>query len=138
MGRLMQSDFSRLVRRSIGISVVAAGLSLAAIAGPAWAARDPAYAAARSDGDVAEKPDGYLLAIGGGGTIQKLVDDINIKRRAAYTDEARSQSATIEQVAFVGGCRAILRTVAGEKYVTPSGNVMTRTSAPPERDPRCL
>lgn len=114
-------------------------VAVAALAAPATvlAQRDPAYAAARSSGQVGEKPDGYLGYISGGATVQALVDDINIKRKAAYTAEARSQGATVEQVAFVGGCRAILRTSAGEKYQAPDGSWQTRGSGAPTRDPRC-
>ena len=115
------------------------GVALAALAVPATvlAQRDPAYAAARAAGQVGEKPDGYLGYISGGAAIQAIVDDINIKRKAAYTEEARAQGATVEQVAFVGGCRAILRTAQNEKYQTPSGNWEMRGSGEPVRDPRC-
>ena len=125
---------SHALTRAFGLAVVAA-LALAPIG--AMAARDPAYAAARAAGQVGEKPDGYLAALGGGSSVSALVDDLNIKRRAAYTTEARTQSVTVDQVAFVAGCRNILRTVAGEKYQAPDGTWQTRTSAPPIRDSRC-
>jgi uncharacterized protein len=31
----------------------------------------------------------------------------------------------------------ILKTATGEKYAAPDGTWKTRTSEPPERDPRC-
>ena len=108
-------------------------------AGPVTAqGRDPAYAAARAAGQVGEQPDGYLGVVGDGTpAIRALVNNINIQRKAAYTRGAGA-GATIEQFAFVSGCNLIAKTVPGEKYKTPGGEWQTRTSAPPERDQRCV
>ena len=117
----------------------AALLGLVAGAGLAQAqARDPAYAAARAAGQVGEKMDGYL-GIGGGGNAQlrAIVDDLNIKRRAVYSQKAQAQHATVEEYAFTSGCLLIAQTVPGEKYQAPNGSWQTRTSAPPQRDSRC-
>ena len=122
------------IARTFGLAALAAAML---VPGPAMAQRDPAYAAARAAGQVGEKADGYLAALGGGASVSSLVDDLNIKRRAAYTAEARTQSVTVDQVAFVAGCRNILRTEAGEKYQAPDGSWKTRTSAAPTRDSRC-
>lgn len=100
--------------------------------------RDPAYAAARAAGKVGEQPDGYLGIVGAADpALQRLVDDINIKRRAVYAEKAKENSATLEAYALTAGCQAIARTVPGEKYRAPDGSWQTRTSAPPTRDPRC-
>lgn len=100
--------------------------------------RDPAYAAAREAGKVGEKPDGYLGIVGAADpALQRLVDDINIKRKAIYMEKAREQNATPEAYALTAGCQAIARTVPGEKYMAPDGTWQTRTSAPPVRDQRC-
>ena len=113
-------------------------IALSALAVPAMAQRDPAYAAARSAGQVGEKPDGYLGTVGSASAaIQRLVDDINIKRKAVYADKAKAQHATIEEYAFTSGCVLISQTAPGEKYEAPGGVWKTRTSAPPDRDPRC-
>jgi uncharacterized protein YdbL (DUF1318 family) len=113
-----------------------AGLALAAT--PALAQRDPAYAAARSSGQVGEKMDGYLGVVGAGtAALRAMADDINIKRRAVYTQKAQSQHATVEEYAFTSGCLLISQTVAGEKYQAPDGSWQTRTAAPPQRDSRC-
>ena len=122
------------IARTFGLAALAAAML---VPGPAMAQRDPAYAAARAAGQVGEKADGYLAALGGGAAVSSLVDDLNIKRRAAYTAEARTQSVTVDQVAFVAGCRNILRTEAGEKYQAPDGSWKTRTAAAPTRDSRC-
>lgn len=111
----------------------------AVLAVPAMAQRDPAYAAARSGGQVGEQPDGYLGLVGAGtADLRALVSNINIQRKSAYTSKAQASGATVEQFAFTSGCRLIEQTVAGEKYRTPDGVWKTRTAAPPERDPRCV
>ncbi|QIQ88077.1 MAG: YdbL family protein [Erythrobacter sp.] len=117
----------------------AAGAALAVgMAAPAMAQRDPAYAAARAAGKVGEGRDGYLAIVGQATPeLQRLVDDINIKRRAVYAKKAQANKATVEEYAFTSGCLAIANTAPGEKYEAPDGTWKTRTSAPPERDPRC-
>ena len=114
------------------------GMALAAaVATPAMAPRDPAYAAARASGQVGEKPDGYLQALASDSATRALVDDLNIKRRAAYFEQARAEAVPVDQVAFVAGCRNVLRTVAGEKYQAPDGSWQTRGTGAPLRDSRC-
>ena len=118
---------------------VAGGLALAAVvAVPVMAQRDPAYAAARSSGAIGEKPDGYLGYVRAPSpAVKALVEDINIKRKAAYTRKAQETNSTVEQFAFTSGCNLIMRTVSGEKYQTPSGTWNTRDSSDPVRDSRC-
>ena len=103
------------------------------------AGRDPAYQSARDSGLVGEKSDGYLGFVSAPSpAIKALVEDINIKRRAVYSKEALANGATIEEMALRTGCRLIAeRTVAGEKYQTPSGQWKTRDPSAPELDPRC-
>jgi uncharacterized protein YdbL (DUF1318 family) len=114
-------------------------LGLAAGGSPAGAeARDPAYAAARAAGQVGEKMDGYLGIVGAGTpALRALVDDINIKRRAVYSQKAQAQHATVEEYAFTSGCLLIAQTTPGEKYQAPDGSWQTRGSALPMRDSRC-
>jgi len=119
----------------MGFAALAAGLIVIA---PASAQRDPAYAAARAAGKVGERVDGYLGIVGEATpALQRIVDDINIKRRAVYTRKAQENNATLEQYAVTAGCQAILRTEPGEMYQTPSGAWKERDQSPPERDPRC-
>ena len=115
------------------------GLVLAAVAAaPVMAQRDPAYAAARAAGKIGEKPDGYLgFVTAPSPAVKALVEDINIKRKAAYTRKAQETNSTVEQFAFTSGCNLIMRTVPGEKYQTPSGTWNTRDSSAPVRDSRC-
>ncbi len=116
---------------------VMAGLMALGTSG-AQAQRDPAYQQARSQGLIGEKPDGYLGFVASpSSAIRALVEDINIKRKAAYTREASSSGSTVEQFAFTTGCRLILKASSGEKYQTPGGKWATRDGSAPNRDPRC-
>ena len=100
--------------------------------------RDPAYAAARASGQVGEKMDGYLGFVGTpSASLRAMVDDLNIKRKAAYAAKAQANNATVEEYALSSGCQLILNTQPGEKYQAPDGSWQTRGSAVPQRDSRC-
>lgn len=128
------------MKKSVEMTIAALLLGATATGAMAYqAGRDPAYQGARESGLVGEKPDGYLGFVSAPSPdIKALVEDINIKRRAAYSKEALANGATIQEMALRTGCRLIAeRTVAGEKYQTPSGQWKTRDSSAPELDPRC-
>ena len=119
---------------SAALALGAAVMGTAAVAQQ----RDPAYAAARAAGMIGEKMDGYLGFVGSpSANVKRVIDDLNIKRKAVYAQQAQTQHATVEEYAFTSGCVAIARTVTGEKYQAPDGSWQTRTSAPPQRDARC-
>ena len=125
-----------ILRMSLSLAATAAALG--GLAAPAQAQRDPAYAAARSAGQIGEKVDGYLGVVGAGGQdLRDIVDDLNIKRKAVYADKAKVQHATVEEYAFTSGCLLISQTQPGEKYQAPDGSWKTRGPGAPERDPRC-
>jgi uncharacterized protein len=125
------------MRNSI-LAGIAALAAIGFVAAPALAQRDPAYAAARDAGRVGEQPDGYLGIVGNADPeLQRLVDDINIKRRAVYAERAKEKRQTLEAYALTAGCDLIARTTPGEKYRTPDGTWQTRTDAAPIRDARC-
>lgn len=116
------------------LSATAGILAISAFVAPAQAQRDPAYAAARANGSVGEQTDGYLGIVGAATPeLRDLVNDINIRRRAVYTERAQSNGATIEAYSTTAGCQAINRTVPGEKYQGPDGTWKTRTANAPER-----
>jgi uncharacterized protein YdbL (DUF1318 family) len=128
------------IARSSFVKAAFAALVLTAVAlpGAAMAQRDPAYDAARKAGQVGEKTDGFLGVVGNQpAAIQRLVDDLNIKRRANYAERAQAQNATLQEYALTQGCVLIARTEPGEKYQAPDGSWQTRTSAAPQRHPRC-
>lgn len=117
---------------------LATTLAIAGLAVPALAQRDPAYAAARAAGKVGEKIDGYLGIVGSAdAALQAIVNDINIKRRAVYSEKAKAANATIDEYALTAGCQAIMATAPGEKYQAPDGSWQTRGSGAPQRDARC-
>ena len=125
-----------IIKTALGAAAVATALG--GIASPAFAQRDPAYAAARAAGQVGEKMDGYLGIVGAEtAELRRIVNDINIKRRAVYAERAQANNATLEEYALTAGCQAILATSPGEKYQAPDGTWQTRTSAAPMRDSRC-
>ena len=133
MGELMTKRLTKAV-----LSGAALATALGGIAAPAFAQRDPAYAAARAAGQVGEKMDGYLGIVGTETPeLRRIVNDINIKRRAVYAERAQANNATLEEYALTAGCQAILATAPGEKYQAPDGSWQTRTNAPPLRDSRC-
>lgn len=129
-----------MLKRTILASALA-GLALSGIGIAAYAQRDPAYESARASGRVGEQMDGYLGIVGNETPdLTKLVADINIKRRAIYTERAQQATppATLEEFAFTSGCVAIERTVPGEMYQAYSTRTWKqRTAAAPDRDPRC-
>jgi uncharacterized protein len=128
------------MKNSVEMLIAAALLGGAASSAVAFqAGRDPAYQNARDGGLVGEKSDGYLGFVSAPSpAIKALVEDINIKRKAAYSKESLANGATVEEMALRNGCRLIgERTVAGEKYQTPSGAWKTRDGGRPELDPRC-
>ncbi|SMQ57790.1 hypothetical protein SAMN06297468_0052 [Altererythrobacter xiamenensis] len=126
----------KTTKTTLGLAAMA--LAITGFAMPAQAQRDPAYASARSSGAIGEKMDGYLGIVGAEtADLRRIVNDINIKRRAVYSEKAQAANATLEEYALTAGCQLILKTVPGEKYQAPDGSWQTRTSAAPLRDPRC-
>lgn len=128
--------------KSTGLALAAivatAAVAVAFAVPSAMAQRDPAYAAARAAGQVGEQPDGYLgFATSPTPAIRALVQDLNIKRKAAYTERAQATGSTVEQFAFTSGCNLIAQTKPGEKYQAPDGSWKTRDGSPPVRDSRC-
>lgn len=132
MGDMMNG----LTKTALGLA--AAALAIGGLASPAFAQRDPAYDSARSAGQIGEKMDGYLgIVVAETESLRRIVNSINIKRRAVYSDKARAANATLEEYAFAAGCQAILKTVPGERYQAPDGSWQTRGAGAPLRDPRC-
>jgi uncharacterized protein YdbL (DUF1318 family) len=119
--------------------IIAASLLAVTATASSAMQRDPAFQAARDQGLIGEKPDGYLgYVTAPTPAIDALVKDLNIKRKDAYTKAASANGATVEEMAFRNGCRLIAERVAvGEKYQTPSGSWVTKSEAAPVLDTRC-
>ncbi len=119
------------------MAAIAATTAVAVAVPSAMAQRDPAYEAARSGGQIGEQPDGYLGFVSTPTpAVRDMVNDINIKRKAAYTSGAPAGS-TIAQFAFITGCNLIAKTRPGEKYKAPDGRWLTRDGGEPVRDGNC-
>ena len=130
---MSNTSMRKIVLGAAAVLTLAGGMSTAA-----WAQRDPAYDSARAAGQVGEMMDGYLGIVGApSAAVERMVKDINIKRRDVYAARAKASNATLEEYALTAGCLAISRTAPGEKYQAPDGSWQTRTSAPPVRDSRC-
>lgn len=120
------------------IAALAVTAAVAVAVPSAMAQRDPAYAAARSAGQIGEQPDGYLgFVTTPTPEVRALVQDLNIKRKASYTEGAQSTGSTVEQYAFTSGCNLIAKAAPGEKYKAPDGRWLTRDDSAPIRDSRC-
>ncbi len=130
---------SEKMKDRIEMAAAAVLIGAAVVGSGAAAQRDPAYQQARAEGLVGEKTDGYLgFVTAPSPAVKALVDDINIKRKAKYTEEALANGATVEEMAFRTGCRLIKeRTVPGEKYQAPDKTWKTRDANDPIVDVRC-
>ena len=127
----------RICWLAIGLAAIPVALHAPAAVAAAQS-RDPVYEAARRQGLVGERVDGYLgFVVPPSPELRRLVRDINIRRKALYIERAKANGVTVEEYAFVAGCIAIGRSVPGEKYQAPDGTWRTRGSEPPVRDRRC-
>ena len=99
--------------------MVAAGLGLAALAGGtayAFVYQDAA-AQLRASGSVGEQADGYLGVVGSApASVRAQVDQVNIQRRAAYTQLASRRGVTIEEAAAATGCQLLSTRVGPGQY----------------------
>lgn len=90
------------------------------IAGPAQA--DALDDALRS-GQVGETPRGYVAPVKApSGSITKLINDINARRRAEYANIAKRNNLTLQQVEALVGKKIIGRAPAGTYYQDDSGS----------------
>jgi len=84
-----------------------AAAAFVAIAAPAGAQADSASGELRASGAVGETAAGYMAAVPGATLTDDLkrgMDQINIKRRAFYTDKAGAASMTVAQYAQNSAC----------------------------------
>ena len=106
--------------------LIAAGLGIAMVAsGTAYAFVMQADAAAslRATGEVGEQADGYLGLVGAASAaVRAQMEQVNVQRRAYYTDLASRRGATIEEVAAATACQLFATRVGpGQYYRLPDG-----------------
>jgi uncharacterized protein len=109
--------------------------SVLGVAGPALAqTADPVVEAARTAGTVGEQSDGYLgIRAGGDADLAKRVAQINIQRRAVYTDTAASKTGvTVVDVGAATACQLFqTRVPIGQYYRMPTGEWRKRETSSP-------
>lgn len=117
--------------------VVAAGLAMVGVAGVAWA-QSTGVSAAISAGQVGERADGYLgVRSQVSDAVRAEVDQINIKRRALYTQKAGERGVAIEAIAVATACQALKRVGIGQAYNLGSGWAVRGAGDPPPQMPNC-
>lgn len=68
---------------------------------------------AKNQGLVGETPSGYLATVTATPAAQKLVAEINAKRKATYAKLASKNGITLAQVEALAGAKAIEKTAKG-------------------------
>ncbi|MGE3141918.1 MAG: DUF1318 domain-containing protein [Hyphomonadaceae bacterium] len=108
-------------------AATAAGLMLAA---PAGAQADTAVDAAKAAGLVGEQADGYVGFVPGATVSADLrgrVEQINIRRRAAYTARAQERGVAVNEMAAAVACQIFSQRInVGEHYRNEAGQWVQR------------
>lgn len=118
-------------RFALGAAFAAMALCAAPLAG---AQADSVVEQARAAGLVGEQTDGYLGFPGAGANadLQARVNQINIRRRAAYTERAATNGASASEMAAAVVCQIYSGRIAvGERYRDEGGTWRQRTAAAP-------
>lgn len=120
--------------RSLPISALVFGLL--AFAAPALA-QDSVVEQARAAGLVGEQADGYLGIVGSApGDLKARVDQINIKRRALYTQTASERGVTVDAMAAATACELFQSRVGpNQAYRDESGAWRKRNGSEPVQRP---
>jgi uncharacterized protein YdbL (DUF1318 family) len=121
----------------VAITALALGLGLM-LAAPAMA-QDNVVAAARASGQVGEQADGYLgfpAGVNVSADLRARVDQLNIRRRAAYTQRATQSGASVNEMAAAVACEIFANRIAvGERYRAEDGSWRQRTASQPVARP---
>ena len=111
----------------LAATAIAAGIMLAS---SAWAQNDNVLAQARAQGIVGEQADGFLGFPPGANVsadVRARVDQINIRRRAVYTERAAQRNVSINEMAAAVACEIFEgRIGVGERYRDEAGQWRTR------------
>jgi len=96
---------------------------LLALALPA-AAAELDLAAAKANGLLGERADGYVGAVVANPSreVQALADSVNAQRQAAYEEIARRNGTVVDAVAARAGAKLVERAGAGEWVTDAAGN----------------
>lgn len=124
----------RMISR-FGFVALAGALVLAAPV--ATAQSDPVVEQARSQGLVGEQTDGFLGFPGQvSDDVRARVNEINIRRRAVYTERAAASGASAAEMAAAVVCQIYASRIAvGERYRDEAGAWRQRTASQPVQRP---
>lgn len=118
------------------IFMSAVGLALLAPGGAAVA--QGAVSAAIAAGQVGERADGYLGVRGSvSDAVKAEVEQINIKRRALYTQRAAERGVAVEAIAAATACQAMQRVGVGQAYNLGGGWAVRGAGDPPPKPTNC-
>ncbi|MGE0829444.1 MAG: YdbL family protein [Hyphomonadaceae bacterium] len=119
-------------RNGLAATMLVGFLALGAPA--AVAQSDPIVEQARTQGLVGEQPDGFIgfVTDGVSADVRARVNQINIRRRAAYTERAAANGASASEMAAAVACQIYASRIAvGEYYRDEAGAWRQRTAAQP-------
>ena len=113
--------------------LIAALVGIAVVAGTSAYAQGDAAGQLRASGHVGEQADGYLgLVAAAPADVRGQMEQVNIQRRAAYTQLATQRGATIEEVAAATACQLFANRVGpGQYYRLPDGVWRRRNASEP-------
>jgi len=113
--------------------LIAATVGIFVVAGTSAYAQGDSAGQLRASGHVGEQADGYLgLVDTAPGDVRAQMEQVNIQRRAAYTQLAAQRSATIEEVAAATACQLFATRVGpGQYYRLPDGVWRHRNGSEP-------
>jgi len=103
--------------------LIAALVGIAMVAGTTAYAQGDSAGQLRASGHAGEQADGYLgLVDTAPADVRAQMEQVNIQRRAAYTQLAAQRNATIEEVAAATACQLFATRVGpGQYYRLPDG-----------------
>jgi len=108
--------------------IFAAALGIAAVAstGAAAAIEDPILNTAINEQKIGETADGYLAVVDGAAVASDArarMDQVNMRRRATYTDRAQANGVSVEEYARSFGCTLLVKnTPTGAFYRDQGGS----------------
>jgi uncharacterized protein YdbL (DUF1318 family) len=106
--------------------ILAVGLATSA---PLSAQSSPVITAAKAQGQVGERYDGYLgFVVAPALGVRQQVNSVNIRRRTFYIDLARRRGASPVEVGITAGCELLTSVAVGEAYLL-GDNVWRRRAA---------
>ncbi|MGE0046077.1 MAG: YdbL family protein [Hyphomonadaceae bacterium] len=130
------ASINTALRLGIGAALIAGGLLMAQ---PATAQADGALDAAKAQGLVGEQADGYVGLVPGANVpadVRARVDQVNIRRRAAYTQRAQARNVSVQDMAAAVACEIFeARISVGHHYRNEAGRWVERGAGQPVQMP---